>query len=97
MAQQQEVLNVKIKKDSTQNKNNPPFFAAKQNSVVTFEFDGGGNVTITFDGDSPFADSPLGIGKHTVKSDAKVKKYTFSWSDGRGGIGNGSGEVLPGR
>jgi hypothetical protein len=93
---------VRITKDSNPSRctSNPEHFKAKRGDFVTFDFNEPG-ARIVFQGESPFdkSNKPFDTPKRLeVRADAPAKKdytYRVSWPDDGGGVGNGTGEILP--
>ena len=70
-------------------------FVARRGSKVTFQFKEPGAL-ITFFGQSPFDAPTFKPGTKVVRDDARRGryKYSVSWQNGGGGVGNGTGEVI---
>jgi hypothetical protein len=70
-------------------------FVARRGSKVSFKFKERGAL-ITFLGDSPFKEPTFKPGTKVVRDNARRGryKYSVSWPNGGGGVGNGTGEVI---
>ena len=97
MPDKKEILLITITKDGK----NPRtcrvkgHFVARRGSAVRFVFKEPGAL-ITFPGDSPFEEPAFKPGKKVIRDDARKGryKYSVSWPNGGGGVGNGTGEVI---
>jgi hypothetical protein len=97
MPGRKEILVVKI----TKNSKNPATcrvtgsFVARRGSAVKFAFKERGAL-ITFPNGSPFDRPAFKPGTRVVRDDARkgLYKYSVSWPNNGGGVGNGTGEVI---
>lgn len=96
MAENDEVLAVKIKKNGKECAPDK-HFRAKPGSTVTFTFEGVTDAIIVFENGSPFSGTEFAPSAQRVRQDAVPGdkfKYRVNW--GSGNSGNGTGEVITG-
>jgi hypothetical protein len=94
-------VTVTITRDETDEKKckiTPRKFSVDRGGTVNFNPVALPPIKITFDRKgSPFADNPIGKGKHTVKNGPGAFDYVVTWPEPSGeGSGDGQGEVTPG-